>query len=274
MENTNTNEKNLNPLVIARDGEQLDLCTYYDGCDLTLRYDGDTAHFELWIPGEATPEPIATLPAIGGELEWAPTADDLLNVSYAEDLQHLIDSFAALRGDRRRYELSRKWCVWEVSYADDDEDDENDPLVIARDGEQLDLATYRDDRRAGFVGWRIHWDGDQLSAPSPADAPEVYYLVETCSQQYSKECGAPTYGTQVWRVHRLPSYDHVPLARGEVTHDAWFAWGSSDPAKAVKELCDVYVVAGEDGEAALPPVDIDSLRVVRAIESSCCYLVY
>jgi len=101
-----------------------DLCTYYDGCKLTLRYAGGTAHFELWIPGEATPEPIATIPAIGGELEWAPTARDLLEhydegreemipVSYAEDLQHLIDSYAALQGDRRRYKLYKKWCVWD-----------------------------------------------------------------------------------------------------------------------------------------------------------------
>ena len=135
------------------------------------------------------------------------------------------------------------------------------PLVIARDGEPLDLVTRRDDRKAGFVGWRIHWDGDEHSAPSPDDAPEVYYLVETCSQQYSKECGAPTYGTQVWRIEQE-----------KVTHDAWFEC-VSDPAKAVKELCDVYTVAGEDGEAAIPPVDPDSLRVVES-DNACCYLVY
>lgn len=137
------------------------------------------------------------------------------------------------------------------------------PLVIARDGEQLDLVTLRDDRRAGYVGWRVHWDGDEHHAPSDGDAPAVYYLVETCSQQYSEEYDEPTYGTQVWRI-----------ADGVVTHEAWFAWGSSDPAKAVKELCDVYVVGGEDGEAALPPVDPDSLRVVTAIDSSGCYLCY
>ena len=101
------------------------LRTFCDDCTLTLRFAGDTAHFELWIPGEADPEPIATLPAIGGELEWAPTARDLLEhydaekeemilVDYADDLQHLIDSYAALPGDRRRYKLCKKWCVWEV----------------------------------------------------------------------------------------------------------------------------------------------------------------
>ena len=130
------------------------------------------------------------------------------------------------------------------------------PLVIARDGEQLDLVTYRNDRKAGFVGWRLHWDGNEHHAPSPADAPEVYFLAETCSQQYSM------YGTQVWRIES-----------GEVTHDAWFAWGSSDPAKAVKKLCDVYIVAGEDGEAAIPSVDPDSLRIVGS-DNACCYLVY
>jgi hypothetical protein len=136
------------------------------------------------------------------------------------------------------------------------------PLVIVRDGEQLDIATYRDDPTAGFVGWRIHWDGDEHSAPSTDDAPEVYYLVETCSQQYSRECGAATYGTQVWRIEQR-----------KVTHDAWFAWGA-DPAKAVKELCDVYIVAGWDGTAALPPVDPDSLHVVESADNACCYLVY
>ena len=244
------------------------LRTFFDGYALTLRYDGDTAHFELWIPGEEDPEPVATIPAVGGELEWAPSARELLehydaekeemiSVDYAEDLQHLIDSYAALAGDRRRYKLDKKWCVWEVDEVS------NEPLVIARDEEQLDILTYRDDPKAGFVGWRIHWDGDQNSAPSPDDAPEVYYLVETCSQQYSKECNAPTYGTQVWRIEQ-----------GKVTHDAWFAWGSNDPAKAVKELCDVYTVAGWDGESALPPVDPDSLRVVESADNACCYLVY
>jgi len=101
-----------------------DLRTFCDDCTLTLRYDGDTAHFELWVPGEATPEPVATIPAIGGELEWAPTADDLLErydevkeemipISYAEDIRHLIDSYAALQGDRRRYKLYKKWYVWD-----------------------------------------------------------------------------------------------------------------------------------------------------------------
>lgn len=137
------------------------------------------------------------------------------------------------------------------------------PYVIARDGEQLDLVTLRDDRRAGYVGWRIHWDGDQHSAPSDGDAPAVYYLVEYCSQQYSEEYKEPTYGTQVWRIER-----------GEVTHNAWFAWWSSAPAEAVQDLCDVYTVAGEDGEAALPPVDPDSLRVVESADNACCYLVY
>jgi len=102
------------------------LCTtFFDGCDLTLRWAGDTAHFELWVPGEEDPEPIATLPAAGGELEWTPSARELLehydeekeemvSVDYAEDLQHLINSYAALAGDRRRYKLDKKWCVWEV----------------------------------------------------------------------------------------------------------------------------------------------------------------
>ena len=100
------------------------LRTFCDGCELALRYDGDTAHFELWIPGEATPEPLATIPAIGGELEWTPTAADLLEhydaekeemvpVDYAEDIKHLINSYAALQGDRRGYKLYKKWCVWD-----------------------------------------------------------------------------------------------------------------------------------------------------------------
>ena len=248
------------------------LCTFCDDCELALRYDGDTAHFELWVPGEATPEPIATIPAIGGPLEWAPTARDLLedydaekeemiSVDYAEDIRSIVEDFAALPGDRRGYTWNKKWCVWEVSDADDDGDD-NKPLVIARDEEQLDIVTHRDDPKAGSVGWRIHWDGDEHHAPSTDDAPAVYYLVETCSQQYSEECGAPTYGTQAWRIED-----------GRVTHSAWFAWGS-DPASAVKELCDVYIVAGWDGESALPPVDPDSLRVVESADNACCYLVY
>ena len=137
------------------------------------------------------------------------------------------------------------------------------PYVIARDGERLDLVTPRNDPKAGYVGWRIHWDGDEHSAPDDGDAPAVYYLVETCSLQYSSEYGAPTYGTQVWRIEG-----------GEVTHNAWFAWWSYGHAKAVKELCDMYVVGGEDGEPAIPPVDPDSLRVVGAVDSSYCYLVY
>ena len=136
------------------------------------------------------------------------------------------------------------------------------PYVIAREGEQLDLVTHRDDRKAGFLGWRIHWDGDEHHAPSDGDAPAVCYLVETCSQQYSEEYDEPTYGTQVWRIERE-----------EVTHAAWFAW-VDDVAKAVKNLCDVFTVGGEDGEAALDPVDPDSLRVVKATDSSYCYLVY
>ena len=89
------------------------LRTYYDGSKLTLRYDGATAHFDLWIPGEADPEPIATIPAIGGELEWTPSGRELLDGSYAEDLQHLIDSYAELAGDRRRHKLYKKWYVWD-----------------------------------------------------------------------------------------------------------------------------------------------------------------
>jgi len=137
------------------------------------------------------------------------------------------------------------------------------PRVIARSDEQLSIITPRNDRRTGYIGWNLHWDGNRHSAPSDSDAPAVYYLVETCSQQYSEEYGEPTYGTQVWRI-----------VGGEITHDAWFACGSDDPATAVKELCDVYVVAGEDGEAAIPPVDKESLRVVRAINSVFYYLVF
>lgn len=136
------------------------------------------------------------------------------------------------------------------------------PYVIARDGERLSIVTHRDDRKAGYIGWRVHWDGDEHHAPSPADAPAVYYLVETCSQQYSKECNAPTYGTQVWRIESR-----------EVTHDAWFA-SNPAPKKAVKELCDLYIVAGWEGQAALPPVDPDALRVVESANNACCFLVY
>ena len=109
-----------------KDTDTTHIRTFYDGCDLTLRWEDDTAHFELWVPGEATPEPLATLPAIGGELEWAPTAAELLEhydegreemipVDYAEDLRSIVEDFAALPGDRRGYKLSKKWCVWEVS---------------------------------------------------------------------------------------------------------------------------------------------------------------
>jgi len=100
------------------------LRTFIDGCDLTLRYDGDTAHLELWIPGEATPEPLATIPVIGGELEWAQTAAELLEhydaekeemiqVDYAGIIRYIAENFAALQGDRRRYTWNKKWCVWD-----------------------------------------------------------------------------------------------------------------------------------------------------------------
>ena len=154
----------------------------------------------------------------------------------------------------------------------------NEPLVIAREYEQLDIVTHRDDPKAGYIGWRIHWTGEEPDAYREIGArlaggvyhyeeePASYFLVETCSQQYSM------YGTQVWRIEQ-----------GKVTHNAWFArnlltsgWGSNDPAKAVKavkELADVYIVAGLDGAAAIPPVDPDSLRVVES-NNACCYLVY
>jgi len=100
------------------------LRTFCDDCTLTLRFAGGTAHFELWIPGEADPEPLATIPAIGGKLSWALSGLDMLEdydaekgemipVDYAEDLQHLIEDFAALPGDRRGYTWNKKWCVWE-----------------------------------------------------------------------------------------------------------------------------------------------------------------
>ena len=88
------------------------LRTFCDGCELALRYDGDTAHFELWIPGEATPEPIATIPVIGGELEWAPRTRDILE-DYAGIIRYIVEKFAALQGDRRRYSWNRKWNVWD-----------------------------------------------------------------------------------------------------------------------------------------------------------------
>ena len=89
------------------------LRTFFDGCDFTLRYEGDTAHFELWIPGEATPEPLATLPAAGGDVSWAPTARDLLNEDYAGIIRYIVEKFAALQGDRRRYTFFKKWNVWD-----------------------------------------------------------------------------------------------------------------------------------------------------------------
>ena len=100
------------------------LRTFYDGCDFTLRYEGDTAHFELWIPGEATPEPLATLPAAGGDVSWAPTARDLFEhydegkeemipVAYAGIIRYIVEKFAALPGDRRGYKFYKKWNVWD-----------------------------------------------------------------------------------------------------------------------------------------------------------------
>jgi hypothetical protein len=96
------------------------LRTFYDGCELTLRYDGDTAHFELWIPGEEDQEPLATIPAIGGELEWTPRARDLHQLlndeacdAYAGIIRSIAENFAALQGDRRRYQFFKKWNVWD-----------------------------------------------------------------------------------------------------------------------------------------------------------------
>ena len=88
------------------------LRTFYDGCDLTLRFAGDTAHFELWIPGAEDQEPVATIPAIGGELEWAPRARDL-HEDYAGIIRSIIENFAELDGDRRRYQFLKKWNVWD-----------------------------------------------------------------------------------------------------------------------------------------------------------------
>ena len=129
---------------------------------------------------------------------------------------------------------------------------DNEPLVIARDGEHLDLVTPRDDPTAGFVGWRLHWDGDEHSAPSPADAPEVYYLVETCSQQYSEECGAPTYGTQVWRIED-----------GRVTHSAWFE-GCGSVERGLKELIDLYSLSES----------VEDLTVVQGRDADDCGRLY
>ena len=94
------------------------LRTFYDGCELTLRFAGDTAHFELWIPGEEDQEPLATIPAIGGELEWAPTAADLLEHydegrEYAGIIRSIVENYAALQGDRRRYQFYKNWNVWD-----------------------------------------------------------------------------------------------------------------------------------------------------------------
>ena len=100
------------------------LRTFLDDCDLTLRFAGDTAHFEFWIPGEATPEPLATIPAIGGEISWAPSARDLFEhydegkeemilVDYAGIIRYIVEKFAALQGDRRRYSWNKKWNVWD-----------------------------------------------------------------------------------------------------------------------------------------------------------------
>jgi len=96
------------------------LRTFYDGCELTLRYDGDTAHFELWIPGEEDQEPLATIPAIGGELEWTPSARDLHQLlndeacdAYAGIIRYIVENFAELDGDRRRYQFLKKWNVWD-----------------------------------------------------------------------------------------------------------------------------------------------------------------
>ena len=96
------------------------LRTFFDGCDFTLRYDGDTAHFELWIPGAEDQEPVATIPVIGGKLEWAPRARDLHQLltdeacdAYAGIIRSIIENFAALHGDRRRYTFLKKWNVWD-----------------------------------------------------------------------------------------------------------------------------------------------------------------
>jgi hypothetical protein len=223
------------------------LRTFLDDCALTLRYAGGTAHFELWVPGEATPEPLATLPAAGGAISWAPSGRDLLEhydggkeemvpVAYAEDIRSIVEDFAALPGDRRGYTWNKKWCVWEVSDADEEEEEEEEPrepIVQAYSDELLKylalrrvkaglLVTWRDDRDAGPVGWRIRWDGDEHRATSDSDAPEVYYLVEVCSEQYGKN----RYGTQVWRIEN-----------GKVTHEKWFekCWTALDGLKRMSE---------------------------------------
>ena len=142
--------------------------------------------------------------------------------------------------------------------------DGNKPLVIARDGEQLDLVTWRDDRDAGPVGWRIHWTGEEPDAYREIGArlaggvyhyeeePASYFLVETCSQQYGL-----LFGPQVWRIEG-----------GKVTHDAWFecGWEKDDPINAVKELYDIY-----DDEFT---IDIDALRVVESENNHYFHLVY
>jgi len=129
------------------------------------------------------------------------------------------------------------------------------PLVIVRDGEQLDIVTYRADPNAGYVGWRIRWDGDEYRATSDSDAPEVYFLVETCSLQYSEKYDGHAFGVQVWRI-----------ARGTITHSAWFEFCLNDPIEAVRYLADYY--------HRTFAVDIDSLRVVESSDNACCLLVY
>jgi hypothetical protein len=86
------------------------LRTFFDGYALTLRFAGDTAHFELWIPGEEDPEPLATIPALGGVISWAPTA---AVEDYAGIIRYIVEKFAALPGDRRRYSWNKKWNVWD-----------------------------------------------------------------------------------------------------------------------------------------------------------------
>ena len=113
------------------------LRTFHDDCDLTLRYEGDVAHFEFWTPFGEFAEPVATLPAVGGAITWASSVNDLLEhydeekgelvpPDYAEDLRHLIDSYAAITGDRRQYRLNRKWYVWEQSKTEQDRADRAD----------------------------------------------------------------------------------------------------------------------------------------------------
>ena len=83
---------------------------FYD-CDLTLRYFGDTAHFETWHPFRAEPEPIATIPAIGGTISWAPTAKEFLK--NAEEIRRIVQIYVDLPRDRRRYTYNRMRGVWD-----------------------------------------------------------------------------------------------------------------------------------------------------------------